>query len=381
MRQSVPAMRMVGVLLLAGAGWTGRKCLEPLTQVYPPSNRSRWVFGCRVLLGSILASGVPAGANDSVGHLSAGGITLARSADIEIRQEELRISMNEIRVRYRFFNKSDKAVDTLVAFPVPDLPSPSDVEFYTVPRPEHDNFLGFQTTVNGQSLDMRVERRAVALGIDHTDRLRELGLPLTPYAKAAEEAIAALSPEVRNELAGLGVLREEEFSNAPDGSVTIKHLPNWTMRSTYYWQQVFPSRNELLVEHRYIPSVGASAGTTIGSPDASPEMLAEYGRRYCFDDAFLSAAARAQKSIQRREGATLMERRVAYILSTGANWAGPIRDFRLIVDKGSDRNLVSLCGQNVKKISATSFEMRATDYWPEGNIELLILEPSEESRE
>jgi hypothetical protein len=99
------------------------------------------------------------------------------------------------------------------------------------------------------------------------------------------------------------------------------------------------------------------------------------------DDAFLSAAARAQKSIQRREGATLMERRVGYILSTGANWAGPIRDFRLIVDKGSDRNLVSLCGQNVKKISATSFEMRATDYWPEGNIELLILEPSEESRE
>jgi hypothetical protein len=231
--------------------------------------------------------------------------------------------------------------------------------------------------VNGQSTEMRVERRAVALGIDYTDRLRELGLPLTPYAKATEEAIAALSTEVRDELAGLGVLREEEFSNAPDGSMTIKHFPNWTMRSTYYWQQVFPSSDELLVEHRYVPSVGASAGTMIGSPDASPEMLAEYGRRYCLDDAFLSAAARAQKSIQRREGATLIERRVAYILSTGANWAGPIRDFRLIVDKGSDRNLVSFCGQNVKKISATSFEMRATDYWPEGNIELLILEPSE----
>ncbi|MGE5266852.1 MAG: DUF4424 family protein, partial [Deltaproteobacteria bacterium] len=291
--------------------------------------------------------------------------------------EELRISLNEIRVRYRFFNKSGREVDTLVAFPLPDLPSPSDVEFYTVPRPEHDNFLGFQTTVNGQSIDVKVERRAVALGVDHTDRLRELGLPLTPYAKAAEEAIAELSPEVRNELAGLGILREEEFSNAPDGSPTIRHFPNWTMRSTFYWQQVFPSGEELLVEHRYIPSVGASVGSTIGSSNASPEMLAEYGRRYCLDDAFLSAANRAQQSLQRHGGATLMERRMAYILSTGANWAGPIKDFRLIVDKGSDRNLVSFCGQNVKKISATSFEMRATDYWPVSNIEVLILEPSD----
>jgi hypothetical protein len=219
------------------------------------------------------------------------------------------------------------------------------------------------------------------LGVDHTDRLRELGVPLTPYAKAAEEAIAALSPAVRSELAALGVLREEELSNAADGTVTVKHFPNWTMRSTYYWQQTFPSGEELLVEHRYTPSVGASAGSMIGSSGASREMLAEYGRTYCLDDAFLSAASRAQKSMQSREGATLMERRMGYILSTGANWAGPIGDFRLVVDKGSERNLVSFCGQNVKKISGTSFEMRAQDYWPEGNLEVLILEPSDQSLE
>ena len=347
---------------------------------HPRSNVS-WMAGCLTLCATILASSVPARANDSVGHLSAGGITLARSSDIEIRQEELRISLNEIRVRYRFFNKSDKEIDTLVAFPVPDLPSPSDVQLYTVPRPEQDNFLGFETTVDGQRVDMKVDRRAVALGVDHTDRLRDLGLPLTPYAKAAEEAIAKLSPEIRTDLARLGVLREEPLSNTPDGQMKIQYFPNWTLRSTYYWQQVFPAGEELAVEHRYIPSVGASVGTMIGLPDAGQEMLVEYGKRYCVDEGFLSAASHAQKSLQRHEGATLMERRLAYILSTGANWAGPIKDFRLIVDKGSDRNLVSFCGKNVKKISATEFEMRATDYWPDGNVEVLVLEPTERDRE
>ena len=53
----------------------------------------------------------------------------------------------------------------------------------------------------------------------------------------------------------------------------------------------------------------------------------------------------------------------------------------MIVDKGSDRNLVSFCGKNVKKISATEFEMRATDYWPDGNVEVLVVEPTERDRE
>ena len=49
---------------------------------------------------------------------------------------------------------------------------------------------------------------------------------------------------------------------------------------------------------------------------------------------------------------------LSYTLKTGANWSGPIGDFRLVVDKGSPRNVVSFCGTAVKKISPTRFEMR-----------------------
>lgn len=318
-----------------------------------------------------------AAANDSVAHLSAGGIVLAQTSDIEMRQEDLSISAREIRVRYRFLNKSGKDIDTLVAFPVPDLPAPSDVSLHTVPVPEQENFLGFSTSVEGRPVEMNVDRRAIALGIDRTERLSALGLPLTPYAKTAEEVIARLAPDTRADLARIGVLREETFSDTPDGAMKTRHFPNWTLRSTFYWQQVFPAGREITVEHRYQPSVGASAGTMVGMSDAGKEMLAEYRKKYCMDEAFLSAAARAQNALKSREGVSLMERRIEYVLATGANWAGPIKDFRLVVDKGSERNLVSFCGRNVRKISPTAFEMRMADHWPDRNLEILILEPME----
>lgn len=327
--------------------------------------------------GLLLTWPIIAVANNSIGHLSAGGIELARTNDIEMRQEELHVSMTEIRVRYRFFNKSGHDVDTLVAFPVPDLAAPSDSALVTVPEPGLDNFLDFATTVDGKPVAMEVELRAVALGVDRTERLRALGLPLSPYATAAAEVIARLPTAEREDLERIGVLRGDTYSDRPDGAMKTHYTPNWTLRSTFHWRQVFAAGKELVVEHRYRPSVGASAGTMIGMSDAGKEMLAEYEKKYCMDDAFLAAAARAQKAVRGRDGGSLMERRLSYVLTTGANWAGPIKDFRLIVDKGSERNLTSFCGKDVRKTSPTTFEMRATDYWPERNLEILLLTPFE----
>lgn len=56
---------------------------------------------------------------------------------------------------------------------------------------------------------------------------------------------------------------------------------------------------------------------------------------------------------------------LGYILTTGGNWAdGTIDDFRLVVDKESPNSVVSFCGDNVKKISPTQFEMRAKNFKP-----------------
>jgi hypothetical protein len=43
------------------------------------------------------------------------------------------------------------------------------------------------------------------------------------------------------------------------------------------------------------------------------------------------------------------------------------------VDKGDRDSLVSFCGDGVKKIAPTQFEMRRKDYTPQGNFAVLIL--------
>jgi hypothetical protein len=71
--------------------------------------------------------------------------------------------------------------------------------------------------------------------------------------------------------------------------------------------------------------------------------------------------------------AKILERRISYVLTTGANWAGPIKDFHLVVDKGQADRLVSFCGEGVKRISATAFEMRVKDFTPAQNLNVIIL--------
>ena len=44
-----------------------------------------------------------------------------------------------------------------------------------------------------------------------------------------------------------------------------------------------------------------------------------------------------------------------------------------MVDKGEADNLVSFCGDDVKKIGQTQFEVRKSDYTPDGNLSVLIL--------
>jgi hypothetical protein len=102
-----------------------------------------------------------------------------------------------------------------------------------------------------------------------------------------------------------------------------------------------------------------------------------YRDKYCIDGAFEAAARKKLAAIKDASNPYLNEQRVSYILTTANNWGTYIQDFRLVVDKGSPDALVSFCGTDVKKISPTQFEMRAKDFVPERELEILIAAPVE----
>lgn len=305
----------------------------------------------------------PVAANDSVASMGAGGLVRQRTDGIVMRSEDLFVSAREIRVKYRFFNRTDRDIATIVAFPLPDIVGGGEGDVAL----SDPGALTFVTTVQGRRVATNVEQKALLDGVDRTGLLRGLELPLSPYDPGVRAAVAALPRPQIDMLVEMGLVEDRGYV---DGAARVAdYAPLWTLKTTHYWTQVFPAGRELDVDHRYTPAVGGSAGSIFGDPEAATsDYAAEHAAQYCADAEFQAGAARL-----RRRGQYLTETWIDYILTTGANWAEPIGDFRLVVDKGSPRNLVSFCGEGVRRISPTRFEMRRTNFTPTRDLSVVIV--------
>lgn len=314
-------------------------------------------------------------ANDSTAELATGGLILTKSDSIEMRSEDLHISPREIRVSYRFYNTSPHDVRTLVAFPMPDITVADAAVNIPLPSNDPQNLLGFSALVDGAPVKVNVVQKVLARGVDRTAELERMKVPLAPHLRSTDKALTRLLPADADQLTKHGLTAVEEYSV---GRGMRKQLsPRWTLKTTYLWEQTFPAGKEVAVEHRYKPSVGRRAQTALGDPEAMKQgWFQEYARKYCIDQDFLSSIERARQAARTPYGAPFSEERISYLLSTGANWARPIGEFRLVVDKGDPSSLVSFCADGVKKVSPTRFEVRKTDFMPSGDLHVLILKRS-----
>lgn len=324
----------------------------------------------RKIIAAMLLAGLAGAAlaNDSTATVGAGGLVLEKTDSIAMGSEDLFVSVDEVRVAYRFRNVTAVPVTTVVAFPMP-------------PRRMSDEYGGdvaypsaFRTTVDGKPVKVALERKAVVGGKDVSARLDALRVPIAPDSiNDAVKAMDALPPATRAELVRLGLAGEEEWDD--DGKGMKKHLiPLWTVEDKYWWRQAFAPGRDVRIDHRYVPGAGGSVDTFVAyseyrdSPEAKA-MIAEY----CIDKAFIAAVDAHRK--KGGEVRVMPQRTIDYILTTGANWARPIGQFRLVVDKGKPGNLVSFCGEGVRKVSPTRFEMRKANYRPARDLKVLIVEP------
>ena len=97
-----------------------------------------------VLTAMLAATAAPAFANDSTAELGTGGLVLSRTDAVEMQSEDLFLSRDKVTVDYVFKNTSDNDIDTIVAFPMPDIEGNPNV-VPSIPQ-EGDNFLGFEAT-------------------------------------------------------------------------------------------------------------------------------------------------------------------------------------------------------------------------------------------
>lgn len=310
----------------------------------------------------------PANANDSAAEIALGGLTLVPSDAISLDSEDLYISKEEVRVDYRFTNTTDKDVETLVSFPLPDqVPDESgDVVFADM-----KGDLNFSTVVDGKAVTYEVVEQALVAGKDVTKRVTELGLSLNSTAdwEGFQTKMKAMAEADRKALLGEGVL--SSFGNETE---TV-YQPMWTLRTSVTRKQVFPAGKTVSVQHRYRPLAGGSVGGNLNPEHRNADWSKEYGARSCIDDDFYRAFDKALKARTTEDNSSpYTEVWLGYVLKSGANWKGPIKDFRLVVDKGKPENLVSFCAEGVKKIAPTQFEVRKTDFEPKDDLLVMIVE-------
>lgn len=315
----------------------------------------------------LLLLSAPARANDTSAALAAGGLEFKRSDAIEMRSEDLFISMDQVRVRYVFRNKTKKDVTLHVAFPLPEMKADMQESPLNIPNAGEINFVGFKTLVDGKPIGLKTDRAARYKGKDVTSILVVAGAPLNPLLPGFSDRIAKLPDTERAKLIAQGLIGQDQIDQGKGWEPYYR--PTWDLSTTYYREQTFPAGKDVVVEHSYRPVVGGTVMPLMSSVDTWKTERKRYQRNYCVDEPFEAAghALNPEKT---------QERWISYILKTGANWAGPIGEFRLVVDKGAAENLVSFCGKDVKKISPTQFEMRAKSYTPRQNLNILILTPS-----
>lgn len=263
-------------------------------------------------LAGLLPAGV-ARANDSSAGLDGGQLVLKQSDNIRMEREDLFLSMKEVRIRYEFRNTGPKDIETILAFPLPPMPSKADVDEGVIENvtydPSSDNPLDFACRVDDQVVKTKIERKEI---------------------------------------------KGQEVKDGAGGTTL-----------TYYWTQKFPAGRTVVVEHSYKPALWQWF-----APRPTPEDTT----RYCIDASgrkAIDAIARTDRvKVYFANG-------LNYILKTARNWSGPIGDFHLTIDKGHAKNVLSVCMDGLKKTGPTRFELRKKDFVPERDLALLIVTPRE----
>lgn len=297
-------------------------------------------------------------ANDSTGTIAAGGIQFTQTPFIKMVSEDLTINKDKVKVDYLFKNLSDKPIATTVLFPLPlyqeggpensynDVSSAAQVAEIAKNKDFPPSILNFSVVVDGKPVAYQVKIQAILdNGKDITNVLTHAGIPLLPQLGQG----SGLGSDYQSLDKGDVEKYEEDLEKWKTkaqklGLLDKEGKARWKKQVTFYWPQVFPAGKTIAISHEYKPVVGGFYTSNVGglkedyiNSTIKPSLKDLYNIEYPklenkmnFED-WISANAKKydQSHTPNKDSFTFTFDNVSYILTTGANWAGPIETFTL----------------------------------------------------
>lgn len=291
-------------------------------------------------------------ANDSTGYVATGGVQYLKNKDIQMFSEDLFISKKMIKVDYQFKNLSNKDVTEIVLFPLPRVENFFESDFANTEK----LLKSFKVQVNGKMIQPEMHVRTFiqkdekAAPIDMTDSFKQCGFTekdmLNPWSRQDDE-YETFETKLRN---CKNAALQKILPKDPNETIS------WSSQVIYSWKQTFKANAVTRVQHQYVPLVGGSVALY---PD-------EDNQTYCMDQNFKAGLRKAKSQHAPFQA-------LGYILKTGANWAKPIQDFKLTIERDAGE-LVSFCwAGKVKKISATQFQMVEKNFVPKQDLDIIFV--------
>jgi hypothetical protein len=318
---------------------------------------------------------IGARADDHLAVLAAGGLVPQKSSEIAMESEDVTISIHRISVKYRFRNDSNRDIDAIVAFPLPGV-SNGAADNYQLPSKDPTNFVDFRVFVQEERVTPKVEVRAFDGKTDITARLRSLGLPISAEDSRLKMAISKLGATDFAALDEEGLIQCSIYPNSHEENKNDCDAA-WETRVRFYWTIHFPAKSTVEVRHEYKPVVGGGylmGGSSNGEPGTNDL------RDYCVSEDELRKVIEALEQkyperYQKRDSAVVLwEREIEFILTTANYWSGPIGAFHLTVLTDDAGDIFRTCVPGLRRTSATRFELTRTNFRPDQELKLLILQ-------
>lgn len=326
-----------------------------------------WCKKVNFIFLSLLLSALTPGswANDSAVSFLNSGVQYVHNPDIEMQQEDLTITQDQITVKYSFFNTNSKDITLNMGFPLPASPnfennqqrSWNDAPFWDPIFQTYDYadifegyksddsdiqifgkrtslpFFDFHCEEDGEG--KYVKWKIVTLdrqGKDLTSLLQRNKIP--PSANYLNGVMNRggmdCRPALKEKLSALGLIK--------------KGRVDFQTQLVFYWTTVFSTKKNKKILHHYKPQEGSFIfGIAKGGTKISPVTSFQQNDKYekLFIDLFekekiqrpllkqwIEEGCRAS-SKSSEHWSHLDIRQIRYILTTGKNWKGPIGRFNL----------------------------------------------------